>query len=78
MLRKISYTVGNEVEIDEKYTPYNHKGTKIDEIQSKHRERGLSNEQVCIITAIQKFGHVIARTLNYQKIKTVQKGINYT
>ena len=22
--------MGNEVEMDEKYTPYNHKGTKID------------------------------------------------
>ena len=27
--KNIPYTVGNEVEIDEKYTPYNLKGTKI-------------------------------------------------
>lgn len=72
MLRNIPYTVGNEVEMDEKYTPYSHKGTKIEGIKSKHRgtpasKRGLSNEQVCIITAIQRFGHTIARTLNYGK-----------
>ena len=54
--------------MDEKYTPYNHKGTKIDGVEPKHRgtpaaKRGLSNQQVCIITAIQRFGHTIARTL---------------
>ena len=42
--------MGNEVEMDEKYTPYNHKGTKIDGVESKHRgtpasKRGLSNQQ---------------------------------
>ena len=62
----------NEVEMDEKYTPYNHKGTKVDGVESKHRgtsatKRGLSNQQVCIVTAIQRFGHTIARTLNYGK-----------
>ena len=62
--KNIPYTVGNEVEIDEKYTPYNHKGTKID-------GRGLSNQQVCIITAIQRFGHTIVRTLNYGKPSSV-------
>ena len=40
--------------MDEKYTPYNHKGTKIDGVEPKHRgtpatKRGLSNQQVCII-----------------------------
>ena len=58
--------------MDEKYTPYNHKETKIDGVEPKHRvtlasKRRLSNQQVCIITAIQKFGHTIARTLNYGK-----------
>lgn len=43
--------------MDEKYTPYNHKGTKIDGVEPKYRgtldtKRGLSNQQVCIITAI--------------------------
>ena len=47
-------------------------GTKIDGVEPKHRgtpatKRGLSNQQVCIITAIQRFGHTIARTLNYGK-----------
>ena len=68
--------MGNEVEMDEKYTPYNHKGTKIDGVESKHRgtpasKRGLSNQQVCIITAIQRFGHMIARTLNYGKPSSI-------
>lgn len=64
--------MGNEVEIDEKYTPYNHKGTKIDGVKSKHRgtpaeKRGLSNDQVCIITVVQRFGKTVAKTLNYGK-----------
>ena len=51
--------------MDEKYTPYNHKGTKIDGVEPKHRgtpatKRGLSNQQICIITAIQRFTHTIA------------------
>lgn len=50
--------------MDEKYTPYNHKGTKIDGVELKHRgtpttKRGLSNQQICIITAIQRFGYTI-------------------
>ena len=62
--------------MDEKYTPYNHKGTKIDGVEPKHRgtpaaKRGLSNQQVCIITAIQRFGHAIARTLNYGKPSSI-------
>ena len=72
----IGATVGNEVEMDEKYTPYNHKGTKIDGVKPKHRgtpaaKRGLSNQQVCIITAIQRFGHTIAKTLNYGKPSSI-------
>ena len=68
--------MGNEVEMDEKYTPYNHKGTKINEVEPKHRgtpatKRGLSNQQVCIITVIQRFGHTIARTLNYGKPSSI-------
>ena len=44
--------------MDEKYTLYNHKGTEIDGVEPKHRgtsatKKGLSNQQVCIITAIQ-------------------------
>lgn len=62
--------------MDEKYTPYNHKGTKIDGVEPKHRgttatKRGLSNQQICIITAIQRFGHIIARTLNYGKPSSI-------
>ena len=55
--------------MDEKYTPYNHKGTKIDGVEPKHRgtpatKRGLSNQQVCIITAIQRFGHTTSTSHN--------------
>lgn len=44
--------------MNEKITSYNHKGTKIDGAEPKHRgtpatKRGLFNQQVCIITAIQ-------------------------
>ena len=44
--------ISNEVKIDEKYTLYNHKGTKIDGVEPKHRgtpatKRGLSNQQIC-------------------------------
>ena len=31
----------------------------------------MSNHQVCIITAIQRFGHTIARTLNYGKPSSI-------
>ena len=34
-------------------------------------KRGLSNQQVCIITTIQRFGHTIARTLNYGKPSSI-------
>lgn len=62
--------------MDAKSIPYKHKGTKIDGIEPKHRgtpatKRGLSNQQVCIITAIQRFGHTIARTLNYDKPSSI-------
>ncbi len=60
-----------------KVYPYNHKGTKIDGVEPKtswntcYKKRGLSNQQVCIITAIQRFGHTIARTLNYGKPSSI-------
>ena len=60
----------------EKLTLYNYKGTKIDGVEPKRRgtpatKRGLSNQQVCIITAIQRFTHTIARTLNYGKPSSI-------
>lgn len=41
--------------MNEKYTPYNHKGTKIAGVEPKHRgttatKRGLSNQQVCVLS----------------------------
>ena len=31
----------------------------------------MSNQQVCVITAIQRFGHTIAKTLNYGKPSSI-------
>lgn len=52
--------IPNEIEMYEKWTLYNYKETKIDEVEPKRRgtlvtKRGLSNQQVCIITIIQRF-----------------------
>lgn len=49
--------------MDEKYTPYNYK-TKIDGVEPIHRgtpstKRDLSNQQVCIITTIQRISSTI-------------------
>lgn len=49
--------IPNEIEMHEKWTLYNHKRTKIAGVEPKHRgtlvtKRGLSNQQICIITAI--------------------------
>ncbi len=68
--------MGNEVEMDEKYTPYNHKGTKIDGVEPKHRGTPATKEDYLIsrcvsFTAIQRFGHTIARTLNYGKPSSI-------
>ena len=46
------------------------KELKLTEVEPKHRgtpatKRGLSNQQVCIITAIQRFGLTIARIPKY-------------
>lgn len=49
VLRNVPYTVGNEVEMDEKYTPYNHKGTKVDGVEPKHRGTLLQKE-ACLIS----------------------------
>ena len=68
--------ISNEVEMNEKYISYNHKGIKIDGVEPKHRgtpatNRGLSNQQGCIITVIQRFTHTIARSLNYGKPSSI-------
>ena len=50
--------------MDEKYTPYNHKGTKIDGVKPKHRgtpAAKLSNQQV--LSLYRDSAHTIAKTL---------------
>ena len=57
--------VANEIEIDETYVLNSHKGEKIENTKARKRggiasKRGLSNEQVCIVTAVQRGVHSIA------------------
>lgn len=42
--------LSDEIELDEKYFLNSHKGTQIDGAEG--RKRGLSNEQICLPTAI--------------------------
>ncbi len=42
--------MGNEVEMDEKYTPYNHKGTKIDGVEPKHRGTPATKKEDYLIS----------------------------
>ena len=51
----------DEVEMDEKYVLNSHKGEKNDEVKPRHRgepatKRGLSDEQICIATGVQRLG----------------------
>ena len=66
--------------MDKKYIPYNRKGTKIDGVEPKHHgtpatKRGLLNQQVRIITAIQRFSHTISRILNYGNQSIIHRSI---
>ena len=61
--------VANEIEIDETYVLNSHKGEKIENTKARKRggvasKRGLSNEQVCIVTAVQRGAHSIAQVTN--------------
>ena len=53
--------------MDEKYTPYNHKGTKIDGVKPKHRgtpaakKEDYQIQQVCIIYCNTEIGHTILK-----------------
>ena len=61
--------------MDEKYICYSHKGTQIEDIKPKKRgtpasKRGLSNEQVCLLTAVQRLGISFLRAYNMAKPTT--------
>ena len=64
--------VGHEVEMDETYVTHCRKGRIIDGHPGKKRgtpatKRGLSDEKICILTAVQRLEKCIARSLNVAK-----------
>lgn len=61
--------VADEVELDEKYLLQSHKGTKINEVDSRHRgmpasKRGISEELICLLTAVDRSGSSFLRAYN--------------
>lgn len=65
----LPYVLKEQIELDEKYFTYCHKGKTIDGVKSKKRgtpasKRGLSNEKVCILTAVERFGNSILKAFN--------------
>ena len=68
----LTYMVGHEVEMDETYVTHCRKGRIIDGHPGKKRgtpatKRGLSDEKICILTAVQRLGKCMARSLNVAK-----------
>jgi len=71
MLEKIvsDTVVSNEIELDEKYLRNSHKGEKLEDIKPRKRgssasKRGLSNEQICLATAVQRNGTAVLIATN--------------
>lgn len=61
--------LSDEIELDEKYFLNSHKGTQIDGVEGRKRggsatKRGLSNEQICLPTAIQRSGNAVLMATN--------------
>lgn len=64
--------VGHEVEMDETYVTHCRKGRVVEGHPGKKRgtpatKRGLSDEKICILTAVQRLEKCIARSLNVAK-----------
>ena len=64
-----SILVEEEVELDEKYVSESHKGKKIEGRPSRRRgekatKRGISDEKVCLLTAVQRKGDSFLRSYN--------------
>ena len=58
--------------MDEKYVSFSHKGTKISSVPGKKRgepasKRGISDEQVCLLTGVERLGQSILNALNLAK-----------
>lgn len=61
--------MGNEVEMDEKYTPY-YKGTKTDGVEYLLQKEDYLISS-CVSSLQYRDGHTIARTLNYGKPSSI-------
>ncbi len=64
-----SIKVADEVELDEKYVQESHKGRKIEGKIPRHRgesatKRGISDEKVCLLTAVERKGYSFLRSYN--------------
>lgn len=64
-----SIIVSDKVELDEKYLQKSHKGKKIEGIKSRHRgikasKRGISDEKICLLTAVERDGESFLRAYN--------------
>lgn len=65
-------SIGNVTEADEKYIPISHCGTKMPHLKGKKRgkptsERGLNDENVCIMTCSQRDANSFAESYNMGK-----------
>ncbi|WP_416327600.1 IS1595 family transposase [[Eubacterium] hominis] len=66
------YTLADNVELDEKYFPRNHKGCKIEGVKSKHSgmpaiKRGISDEQLCLLTGVERGGTAFLHAFNMSR-----------
>lgn len=78
--------VSDEAEMDEKYLLNSHKGEKHDDIKQRHRgekasKHGLSSEQVCLLTAVQRQGDAVLKATNMaapksEDIEKIQKNLS--
>ena len=72
--------------MDEKYLLNIHEGEKRDEIKPRHRgekasKRGLSSEQTCLLTAVQRQGDTVLKATNCaapksEDIEKIQKNLS--
>lgn len=65
-----SIVVSDKVELDEKYIQRSHKGKKILGVEPRHRgvkasKRGISDEKICLLTAVERGGESFLRAYNY-------------
>ena len=66
-MRNLPYVLKDEIELDEKYFSYSHKGTPGKKRGTSANKRGLSDEQVCLLTGVERFGQSILKAFNLAK-----------